>query len=102
MFSFIKRLFGPGVDFKALKENGAVIIDVRTPQEFDGGHIQGSKNIPLDKIQREVAAIKKIGKPIITVCKSGARSSMAKSILKGAGVEVYNGGPWNVLIGKIR
>ena len=102
MFSFIKRLFGPGVDFKALKENGAVIIDVRTPQEFDGGHIQGSKNIPLDKIQREDAAIKKIEKTILTVCKSGARSSMAKSILKGAGVEVYNGGPWNVLVGKIR
>ena len=102
MLSFIKKLFGPGVDFKALKENGAVIIDVRSPQEFDGGHIQGSKNIPLDRIQREVTAIKKIGKPIITVCKSGARSSMAKSILKGAGVEVYNGGPWNVLVGKIR
>lgn len=102
MFGFIKRLFGPGVDFKALKENGAIIIDVRSPQEYDRGHIQGSKNIPLDRIQREVNSIKKMGKPIITVCKSGARSGMAKSILKNAGVEVYNGGPWNVLVGKIR
>lgn len=102
MFSFLKNLFGPGTDFKALKENGAIIIDVRTPQEFDHGHIQGSKNIPLDKIQREIKTIKNYNKPIITVCKSGARSGMAKSILKGAGVEVYNGGPWNVLIGKIR
>ena len=102
MFSFLKKLFGPGTDFKALKENGAIIIDVRTPQEYDHGHIQGSKNIPLDKIQREVKTIKSFNKPIITVCKSGARSGMAKSILKSAGVEVYNGGPWNVLIGKIR
>lgn len=102
MFSFLKKIFGPGTDFKALKENGAIIIDVRTPQEFDQGHIQGSKNIPLDKIQREVKAIKNMNKPIITVCKSGARSGMAKSILKSAGVEVYNGGPWNVLVGKIR
>ncbi len=102
MFSFLKKLFGPGTDFKALKENGAIIIDVRTPQEFDHGHIQGSKNIPLDRIQREVKTIKNMNKPIITVCKSGARSGMAKSILKSAGVEVYNGGPWNVLIGKIR
>ncbi|MFZ9242156.1 MAG: rhodanese-like domain-containing protein, partial [Sediminibacterium sp.] len=47
MFGFIKKLFGPGTDFKALKENGAIIIDVRTPHEFDHGHIQGSKNIPL-------------------------------------------------------
>ena len=102
MFSFLIKIFGPGTDFKALKENGAIIIDVRTPQEFDHGHIQGSKNIPLDKIQREIKTIKNYNKPIITVCKSGARSGMAKSILKGAGVEVYNGGPWNVLIGKIR
>lgn len=102
MFSFLKKLFGPGTDFKALKENGAIIIDVRTPQEFDHGHIQGSKNITLDKIQREIKTIKNYNKPIITVCKSGARSGMAKSILKAAGVEVYNGGPWNVLIGKIR
>lgn len=102
MFGFLKKLFGPGVDFKALVDNGAVIIDVRTPNEFDGGHIKGSKNIPLDRIQREAASLKKAGKPVITVCKSGARSGMAKSILKGAGVEVYNGGPWNVLVSKIR
>ena len=102
MFSFLKNLFGPGTDFKGLKENGAIIIDVRTPQEFDHGHIQGSKNIPLDKIQREAATIKNFNKPIITVCKSGGRSSMAKSILKSAAVEVYNGGPWNVLLEKIR
>lgn len=102
MFSFLKKLFGPGTDFKALKENGAIIIDVRTPQEFDHGHIQGSKNIPLDKIQREIKTIKNYNKPIITVCKSGARSGMAKRMLQNAGVEVYNGGPWNVLIEKLR
>ena len=102
MFGFLKKLFGPGTDFKNLVENGAVIIDVRTPQEYDRGNIKGSKNIPLDRIQKETATIKKMGKPIITVCKSGARSGMAKSILKSAGIEVYNGGPWNVLVSKIR
>lgn len=102
MFSFLKKLFGPGTDFKALKENGAIIIDVRTPQEFDHGHIQGSKNIPLDKIQRELKTIKNFNKPVITVCRSGSRSGMAKRMLQNAGVEVYNGGPWNVLVSKIR
>ena len=101
MFSFLKKIFGPGVDFKSLVENGAIIIDVRSPQEYDSGHIKGSKNIPVNIIQREIGNIKKLGKPIITVCKSGARSSMAKSVLKGAGIEVYNGGPWNVLRSKI-
>ncbi len=102
MFSFLKKIFGPSTDFKSLKENGAIIIDVRTPNEFDHGHIKGSKNIPLDKIQRELKTIKNMNKPIITVCRSGSRSGMAKRILQNAGIEVYNGGPWNVLVSKIR
>jgi rhodanese-related sulfurtransferase len=101
MFSFFKKLFGPGTDYKLLVQNGAVIIDVRSPQEFDNGHIKGSKNIPVNIIQREVNTIKKMGKPIITVCQSGARSGMAKGILKSAGIEVYNGGSWFGLRSKI-
>ena len=101
MFSFLKKLFGPGTDYKALVQAGAIIIDVRSPQEYDGGHIKGYKNIPVNIIQREVAGIKKMGKPVITVCQSGARSGMAKGILKGAGIEVYNGGSWFGLRSKI-
>lgn len=101
MFSFIKKLFGPGTDYKALMQAGAIIIDVRSPQEFDKGHIKGSKNIPVNMVQREVTSIKKMGKPIITVCQSGARSGMAKGILKAAGIEVYNGGSWFGLRSKI-
>ena len=52
MFTFFKKLFGPGTDFKALKEAGAIILDVRSPQEFDRGNIKGSKNIPVSTIQR--------------------------------------------------
>jgi len=102
MFSFFKKLFGPGTDFKALKEAGAIILDVRSPQEFDRGNIKGSKNIPLNNVQREISNIKKWNKPVITVCQSGARSGMAKSILKAAGIEVYNGGSWFGLQSKIR
>jgi len=102
MFSFFKKLFGPGTDFKALKEAGAIILDVRSPQEFDRGHIKGSKNIPVNIIQREISNIKKWNKPVITVCQSGARSGMAKSTLKAAGVEVYNGGSWLGLQSKLR
>jgi len=101
MFSFIKSLFGPSTDYKALMLKGAIIIDVRSPAEFDNGHIKGAKNIPVNIIQREVATIKKMGKPIITVCQSGGRSSMAKTILKNQGIEVYNGGAWFKLNSKI-
>lgn len=101
MFGFIKKLFGPGTDFKALMAQGAVIIDVRTAGEYGSGHIKGSKNIPLDQIGIKVNEIKKIGKPIITVCRSGARSSMAIGTLKRNGIECYNGGAWNSLMNKI-
>ena len=101
MFSFFKKLLGPSIDFKALKEAGAIIIDVRSPREFDRGHIKGSKNIPVNIIQRETNSIKKWNKPIITVCQSGARSGIAKSTLKAAGVEAYNGGSWYGLRNKL-
>lgn len=101
MLSFLKKLFGPSADYKQLVANGALIIDVRTTQEYRSGHIDRSQNIPLDQIKGKIPELKKAGKPVITVCKSGARSSMAASILKAAGFEVYNGGSWNALKTKI-
>ncbi|HLP37888.1 rhodanese-like domain-containing protein [Lacibacter sp.] len=101
MFNFFKKLFGPGTDFKALQQQGAVIIDVRTPGEFSGGHIKGSINIPVDSIRSKINDIKKKGKPVITCCASGMRSGSATSILKEAGVEAYNGGSWISLQNKI-
>ena len=80
-----------------LVEQGAVIVDVRTKGEYQTGHVEGSKNIPLDVIQTEAEKLKKLNKPIITVCRSGNRSGMAKSILSAAGIEVYNGGAWTSL-----
>jgi len=102
MFDFINNLFGPATNYAALVKNGAVIVDVRTPGEYAGGHIKDSKNMPLDSIGSKVNELKKIGKPIITVCRSGARSGMAKGILAQAGIEVYNGGGWDSLAQKIK
>jgi rhodanese-related sulfurtransferase len=104
MFDKIKQLLGmePPVDFAMLVKNGAQIIDVRTPSEFQDGHIQGAINIPLDTLSRQLTKIKK-NKPVITCCASGMRSSSAKSLLKSNGfTEVYNGGGWQSLNHKIR
>lgn len=102
MLGLLKKLFGgTSVSYKELMSNGAVIVDVRSTGEFKAGHIPGSKNFPLDSIRSKVAELKKLNKPVITVCRSGARSGMAKSILKSAGLEVYNGGPWTSLKNKI-
>ena len=86
MFDFINNLFGPATDYAALLKNGAVIVDVRSPGEYAGGHIKGSKNMPLESIGSKVNELKKLSKPIITVCRSGARSNMAKGILAQAGI----------------
>ncbi|CAM4407047.1 rhodanese-like domain-containing protein [Flavobacterium terrigena] len=78
-------------------EKEAVIIDVRTYEEFAGGHIKNSKNIPLQIIETKINDIKKLNKPVIVCCKSGMRSSQAASILKRNGIETMNGGGWQSL-----
>lgn len=78
-----------------LLNRGALIVDVRTPQEYKAGHIKQSVNIPLNTISGKVNELKRKGKPIITCCRSGARSGMAADQLRKAGIEVENGGPWN-------
>jgi phage shock protein E len=96
---FFSDLFSskPAVDYAELVKNGAIIVDVRTPGEFAQGHIKGAVNIPLDMIRSRVSELKQKNKPVITCCRSGARSGSAKSILTDAGIECYNGGAWDSL-----
>ncbi len=97
MLRFIKKLFGgaPKADVKALVAQGALIVDVRSPREYQGGHIKGSLNYPLDTLRNHLDEFKKKGKSVITVCRSGARSGMGRNMLKEHGVEAFNGGPWD-------
>jgi len=101
MLNFFKNIFNSKTDFKELIKSGAVIVDVRSPEEFKIGHIRGSINITVEKISGVAAKLKKDGKPIITCCRSGARSGMAKELLRQKGVEAYNGGAWDGLREKL-
>ena len=104
MINAIKNLFGfgPKVDYTDLVKQGAIILDVRSKGEYQGGHIKGSINIPVDTLNNNLSKLKK-DKPIITCCASGMRSASAKSILKSNGfTEVHNGGGWSSLQNKIR
>lgn len=79
---------------KEMLQNGAAIIDVRTRGEFQGGHVKGSKNIPLQEIQKRVDDIKKMKVPVVLCCASGGRSGQAANFLQQQGVDCINGGGW--------
>ena len=104
MLQSLKNIFGlgPQIDFASLKQQGAIIVDVRTNGEFAGGHIKGSLNIPVDQLRMQLKKLPKKDQPIITCCASGMRSASAKSILMANGyTQVYNGGGWNSLQQKL-
>lgn len=103
MIRLLKTILGigPKVNYAQLVQNGATILDVRTKGEYNGGHIKGSINIPLNTLADNLKKIKK-DKPVITCCASGMRSASAKGILKANGFnEVYNGGGWYSLNSKL-
>ena len=93
----LNRLFGPKADVQALIQEGAAVIDVRTPGEYRNGHYPGAKNIPLNTIQQEVERLKKLNQPIVFCCASGARSGQATRFLKSQGLEAHNAGSWRNL-----
>jgi phage shock protein E len=72
------------------------IIDVRTPIEFMGGHVAGSRNIPLNELATHLNELKNVG-DIIVCCASGARSASAAAYLNENGVSCMNGGPWTAV-----
>lgn len=90
--SFWNSLFGGGaagggaarVDGPAARKlvaEGALLLDVRTPSEFGGGHVAGAVNVPVDELERRLAEIPK-GREIVVYCRSGARSARAATVLQ--------------------
>ena len=63
----------------------AVLLDVRTTQEYAGGHIPGSINIPLQRLEQVEVEIESYKTPIFVYCQSGARSRQAANGLKSMG-----------------
>ena len=65
------------------------VIDVRTHHEWSDGHIEGAINIPVGEIVGRAAELRGPN-PVVTVCESGFRSSLAASLLARAGVKTVN------------
>jgi phage shock protein E len=92
MFDFFSSLFGGGADLSEVITKDAFLVDVRTSGEYASGHIKGSVNIPLDRVESNIQKFK--GKDnIVVFCRSGNRSGQARSILEAHGIKgVTNGG----------
>ncbi len=77
-----------------IKEKQGTIIDVRTTNEFMGGNVVGSINIPLQEIQLRMDELKNLKQPLVLCCASGNRSGQATHFLSQQGIECCNGGSW--------
>ena len=95
LFLLCITFFAQAKDYNYSGIKPAVIIDVRTAEEFTSGHIEGAVNIPYEQIVNGITSIKAIKKdsPILIYCRSGRRSSIAVQTLKNIGYKkIYDGG----------
>ncbi len=101
-FDFLK---GPDIGEGVREYNatpGAVLLDVRTPEEYRQGHIPGSKNVPLQSIDKVAGMIDNKSTPIFVHCLSGARSRQAAAVLQQLGyTNVKNIGGISAYAGKV-
>ncbi|MGI6091723.1 MAG: rhodanese-like domain-containing protein [Veillonellaceae bacterium] len=76
--------------FKLWKLKEALIIDIRTPEEYQAGHIPGVPLIPLDQLEKRAGEVPKDQK-VLLICRSGNRSSQGTKLLRSKGFDnVYN------------
>ncbi|MET8066864.1 rhodanese-like domain-containing protein [Micromonospora sp. NPDC005686] len=88
-------MFGPRVarvtpaEAATLSGAGALLLDVREPAEWQAGHAPGARHIPLGQLADRLSEVP-ANRPVVTVCRSGARSRRAAKLLVAAGHEVHD------------
>jgi phage shock protein E len=85
MFDFI---FGRGRKLQAarrLVDDGALLLDVRTENEFAEQHVRGALNIPVQSLAQRLRELPEKQHPIVVHCRSGMRSATAADLLRKAG-----------------
>ena len=84
------------------QREGAILLDVRTPQEYRDGFIPGSKNVPLQQLDKIITVVENKNTALYVYCHSGARSRQAVSILQHMGyTDVTNIGGIAAYRGKV-
>ncbi|MBR5226069.1 MAG: rhodanese-like domain-containing protein [Clostridia bacterium] len=102
---FFEFLMGPNIN-RGLEEYDetpdALLLDVRTEEEYRQGHIPGSRNVPLQDLERIFEVADNMGTPLYLYCRSGARSSRAAAQLLDMGyTKVRNLGGISAYRGKV-
>ncbi|ARK23837.1 hypothetical protein SporoP37_03395 [Sporosarcina sp. P37] len=77
-------------DIPVLQNDGAIVLDVREVDEYEGGHLIGAVNMPLSKLQKGERYELDKDQKYVVVCRSGNRSKTASEILFKEGYEVTN------------
>lgn len=88
MFSFLDP-----EEARRMMAAGAIVVDVRTQEEWDQGHAANSILMPLHELADHLAELPQ-DVPLLLVCRSGARSGQATAYLQNKGVNAHNLGPW--------
>jgi rhodanese-related sulfurtransferase len=92
-----------GATAAALVQGGARLVDVRSAQEFAGGHLPGAVNVPYDEVEKHLAALGESGDAIVLYCRSGRRSAIAAQALERLGYRnVHDMGPMSAWPGEIQ
>ncbi len=80
-----------GMKARQLVENGALLLDVRTRDEYAGSHIPGAVNIPVQELESRLKELTPKSRAVVVYCRSGMRSASAAAVLKREGyAEVYD------------
>jgi len=74
-----------GATAQRLHAGGVTVVDVRTPMEFEAGHVPGAINIPFDQVAARTAELGAKGKPLLLYCRTGRRSGIAAAELARLG-----------------
>lgn len=77
----------------SLVEQGALLLDVRTAEEYGAGHLAGAVNIPVQQLAERLSEVGTRERPVVVYCRSGGRSAQAASLLQRAGYQVCDLGP---------
>ena len=78
---------------RELVARGALLLDVRTPAEFQEAHLPTARNIPVQELPGRLHEVGSTDRDVVVYCRSGGRSAAASAILRAAGYQVRDLGP---------